>query len=520
MKRLLALGALSLLALASIVLAQTSGQAMLRTPAGDHPITYVAQSGQTYVSASEVVSGLGGTIAPDSNGYKLTIGSTLAAFGPDSRYGVVRDDLIEMPVPPISIEGKPFVPWQFFEGLLARSASMDVSWDAATHVLEVKPQQHDAVTVQVSVANVQGISKIVVTLSAAAEYGIVKAESAYTIRFRSPIRPPFAEQSYEDPNIAKLSFAGNDLHIQLTAPDVVGDAYQLENPTRIVLDLRKAAAPVPGALPQTPAPRVLQDAPGIHTIVIDPGHGGKEVGAIGPSGLIEKDVTLEVARKLADALAKKTGARVVLTREDDSVVSLDQRTAIANQYKADLFLSVHMNAAVVKDAKGSETYFLSLEGSDELAKKAADVENAAAASDASSDLKLILWDLAQQTYLDESSRFAQAIQEEMNAATGVANRGVKQAPFKVLVGATMPAALVEVGFITNPAEETKLRTDEFQNTMVDALTRAVLRYKTDYETRIGVIRPAAAPAAATTTAPNAPNSAAATTAQPPRTGTE
>jgi len=153
---------------------------------------------------------------------------------------------------------------------------------------------------------------------------------------------------------------------------------------------------------------------------------------------------------------------------------------------------VHMNAAVVKGARGSETYFLSLDASDELAKKAAEVENASAklaANPSSSDLKLILWDLAQQEYLQESSRFATDVQEEMNAIAGIQNRGVKQAPFKVLVGATMPAALVEVAFITNPDEEAKLRSDDFQKMVVDAITTAVERYKNDYETRIGVIRP-------------------------------
>jgi N-acetylmuramoyl-L-alanine amidase len=248
------------------------------------------------------------------------------------------------------------------------------------------------------------------------------------------------------------------------------------------------------------------EAPGIRTIVIDPGHGGKDVGAIGPGGTSEKDLTLAVCHKLASVLGAKTGARIVLTREDDSVVSLDQRTAIANQYKADLFLSVHMNAAVVKGARGSETYFLSADASDEIAKKAAESENASvsAAAAPSSDLKLILWDLAQQSYLQESSRFATDIQEEMNAIAGIQNRGVKQAPFKVLVGATMPAALVEVAFISNPEEEAKLKDDAFVTTVVDAIARAVVKYKTDYETRIGVIKPPApapaAPAATTTTA--------------------
>jgi N-acetylmuramoyl-L-alanine amidase len=503
MKRLLSLGSLLVLAVASFVFAQTSGQGTLRTPTGDHPFTYVQQSGQVYVNATEVTAGLGGTIAPDANGFKVTVGNATAAFGPDSRYGVVREDLIEMPVPPIAVEGRPYVPWQFFQGFLGKASSLDVAWDANARALVVRPLQRDAVGVQVSVANVQGISKIVITLSGPAEYSIVKEPQAYIVRFRSPVRAPFGEQSYEDPHIARVAFAGSDLRIVLTAPDVAGDAYQLENPPRIVLDFRKGTATAPGAPVLTP-PAAPQELPGIRTIVIDPGHGGREVGAVGPNGLMEKDVTLAISRKLASALASKVGARVVLTRHDDSVVSLDQRTALANQYKADLFLSVHMNAAPVKGAKGSETYFLSLEASDELARRAAESENAASAATttASSDLNLILWDLAQQAYLDESSRFAQTIQEEMNAATAVANRGVKQAPFKVLVGATMPAALVEVGFISNPEEEAKLQSEEFQNLMVETLTKAVQRYKTEYETRIGIIRPA--PPATTTTAPGTP----------------
>lgn len=511
MKRLLLPGAVLLLvlAVASIVLAQvqapSSGPARLKTPTGEHPITYVAQSGQVYVAVAEVVAGLGGRLESDASGYRVTVGNSVAAFGPDSRYGVIRDDLIEMPVPPIVIEERPFVPWQFFHGFLSRSAGMEVVWDGAAHLLIVRPQQRDAVGVQVSVANVQGITKMVVTLSAAAEYSIVKQPSAYAIRFRTPLHVPFTEQTYEDANVSKISFVGPELRVQLTGADVVGDAYELENPVRIVLDLRKGAAPSPDEATPRPGPGRPQKLPGIRTIVVDPGHGGKEVGAVGPGGLMEKDVTLQLCRRLASALAAKVGARVILTREDDRVVSLDQRTALANEYEADLFLSVHLNAAAGKDARGSETYFLSLEASDELAQRAAELENASS-PDSESDLKLILWDLAQQAYLDESSRFAQTIQEELNTATSTANRGVKQAPFKVLLGATMPAALVEVAFISNAEEEARLQSEAFQNTIVDAITRAVQRYKSEYEVRIGVVKPPAPPA--TTTQP-------ATTTRPP-----
>ncbi|MCU1350723.1 MAG: putative N-acetylmuramoyl-L-alanine amidase [Acidobacteria bacterium] len=534
MKRFVALVVLVVLAVASIVAAQTPApppppapapaapQGTIKTATASLPLTFRQQNGQTYFAADDIVAAAGGTLTRDANGFKATLGATTAAFGTDSRFGVVRDELIEMPAPPLIVDGKPFATIQFFQGFLGKAADLDVAWDAAARVLQIRPQQQNAAALQVSVANIQGISKIVLTVTTPVDYSIVREPGAYTIHFKTPVRAPFAEQTYEDPYVARAMATGNDLRIQLTAPDVVADAYKLTDPFRIVLDVRKAAAPPPpGTLPPA-LPGKPVEQPGIHTIVIDPGHGGKDVGASGTAGLLEKEATLTLCRKLAASLGNKVGARVILTREDDSVVSLDQRTAIANQYKADLFLSVHMNAAVVKGAHGSETYFLSQDASDELAKKAAATENTSLSSTvtpapASSDLKLILWDLAQQEYIKESDLFARSIQTEMNALAGVQGRGVKQAPFKVLVGATMPAALVEVAFISNPDEEAKLRQDTFQASVVDAITRAVQRYKTDYETRIGVIRPAPV-VSPTTTAPTT-TGAPTTTAVPAATTT-
>jgi N-acetylmuramoyl-L-alanine amidase len=503
MKRL-AFSALGLLALASLLLAQAPTPATLRLLSGDRPLSTIQQSGVTYFAADEIMAALGGSMTVESDGFKAALNNTVAAFGTDSRFAVVRDDLIEMPVVPIVVDGRPYVPWQFFQGFLARAAQFDVTWDLVARILQIKPAAQNVAAVQLSVANVQGISKVVITLSNPLDYSIAKEPGAYTIRFRGPIRPPYVEQAHDDPYVTKTSFIGNDLRIQLSGADVVGDAYRLENPFRVVVDLRKGEGPAPGG-PQPGIPTRPVDLPGIRTIVIDPGHGGKEVGAIGPGGLMEKDATLNLCRRLAAALESKLKTRVILTRSDDSVVALDQRTSIANQYKADLFLSVHMNAAIVKGAHGAETYFLSLEASDELAKRAAELENAAArgvaSQDPATDLKLILWDLAQQDYLNESSKLAQDIQEEMNRITGVQSRGVKQAPFRVLVGATMPAALVEGAFITNPEEEARINSESFQKTVVDALTTAVERYKLDYETRIGVVQPPAPATTTTTTAP-------------------
>src|SRR5687768_14048004 len=160
MKRLIVIPVFAILAVTSMVLAQSSNEATLRTPTGQRPITVVQQGGQTYVSAHELMEALGGTIESDNTGYKVSFNNAMAAFGPDSRFGVVRDDLIEMPVPPITVEGKPFVPWQFFNGFLIRAANQEARWDEATRTLVVQPRQQAAVDAQVSVANVQGISKI------------------------------------------------------------------------------------------------------------------------------------------------------------------------------------------------------------------------------------------------------------------------------------------------------------------------------------------------------------------------
>src|SRR5437588_7025874 len=160
MKRLLPI---TILAAASILLAQSPNQATLRTAAGDRTINAILQNGQTLFAADEVVTLLGGIMVHDAAGFRATINNTVAAFGPDSRFGVVKEDLIEMPVEPVVIDNRAYVPWQFFHGFLSRAGDQEVTWDPLTHVLSIRPAQHAVVAVQVSVANVQGTSKVVLT---------------------------------------------------------------------------------------------------------------------------------------------------------------------------------------------------------------------------------------------------------------------------------------------------------------------------------------------------------------------
>ena len=246
-----------------------------------------------------------------------------------------------------------------------------------------------------------------------------------------------------------------------------------------------AAAVPPVTLPATPPPpeawalRASREPGLVRTIVLDPGHGGSEEGAKGPTGLLEKDVVLDLARRLEGRL-RAAGYAVHLTRTSDTDVPLPERTAQANHQRADLFISLHANASASLEARGAETYYLSLNriaSSGGERPRSGHGELFDPAPDARDPLKMVLWDLAQSTSLEESAAFAEAVQNELNQALGLENRGVRQAPFRVLVGALMPAVLVEIGFISNAEEEEQLRQAAVLDRLAEALTRAVDGYR-------------------------------------------
>jgi N-acetylmuramoyl-L-alanine amidase len=228
------------------------------------------------------------------------------------------------------------------------------------------------------------------------------------------------------------------------------------------------------------------------TVVIDPGHGGEDHGARARGGLEEKGLVLDVARRLAARLRRR-GLAVLLTRERDEFVSLERRTALANDARGDLFVSIHANAAKSRGPRGSETFFAALDASDEAAGEVAARENRAftrgapaAASEAGDALLAILGDLIATEHLADSSEFARLVQTALARANGMPSRGVKQAPFVVLLGVQMPAALVEIGFLTNPADEQALLGSEGREGLVEALEEAVLGFGRRYDARRGI----------------------------------
>jgi len=324
-------------------------------------------------------------------------------------------------------------------------------------------------------------TRVIVTLSKPVASSITTGAAKVEIVFASPVDLAPSESKLDDAILEGWQARGDRTLVLRTGPSYKGyESFELRNPTRIVLDLR-------GARPAKKEPAVAARKGGKSrpVIVLDPGHGGVEIGATGPAGTQEKDLALELARRLKSALERDAGATVVLTRDEDRMVPLDERAAIANHNRAELFLSVHLNAAKRRGAVGAETYFLSPNATDDEARTLAALENRASGvpetpqagrAEGERDLELILWDLAQNQYLAESGRLAESVQRELNALAGTKDRGVRQAPFRVLMGATMPAILVEVGFITNPDEETRLKDPAYVEKVVGAIVRAVREY--------------------------------------------
>lgn len=226
---------------------------------------------------------------------------------------------------------------------------------------------------------------------------------------------------------------------------------------------------------------ILREEPkGLSVVVLDPGHGGRSLGAQGSTGTLEKTLVLSVAEKLKTRLEEELDLKVVLTRTADYFVGLKERTAIANNNGAELFLSIHANATFRKEIEGFETYYLSFKSSDKKAVKYAEMENQALGVKGGADeealLEAILWDMAQTSFINESREVASIIQRSLVHDLRGSDRGVRQAPLAVLMGARMPAVLVEIGFISNPEQELRLNRESHQEEIARSLYRAIETY--------------------------------------------
>ncbi len=248
-----------------------------------------------------------------------------------------------------------------------------------------------------------------------------------------------------------------------------------------VVCLAAAGLPTSKSWPkESPSPNLFD------IVVIDAGHGGEDKGARSSAGLLEKDLVLDIANRVAESL-RMSGLSVVMTRKDDRFIALEERTSIANDARGDLFVSIHANATPDPKIRGIETFFLALDASDDSASAVATRENRSfgGRSRKPSDdaFMAMIGDLIVTEHMEESNEFARLAQAEL--AIGSAARGVKQAPFVVLEGVQMPSSLVEIGFLTNPQDEKLLSGSQGRDRIVAALVRATLEFGRRYDVRRG-----------------------------------
>jgi N-acetylmuramoyl-L-alanine amidase len=282
----------------------------------------------------------------------------------------------------------------------------------------------------------------------------------------------------------RLERAGADAVVRVLFDGAPGElrARTLADPDRLVLDFMRPAAPTEEEGRAASSP--------LRTMVLDAGHGGHDPGATGPTGLMEKELVLDVTRRVARLVSAELGIKVLLSRDGDHFVPLHDRTSFANRAQADVFVSIHANAHREVASQGVETYFLSSEATDNAARQVAALENSvvqlerATAGGRGDVVKTILWDLAQSQFQEESSRLAEIVQDSMTQSLKIPSRGVKQAGFYVLGGAAMPAVLIEIGFVTNPREERRLRETRYRDDISRAIAAGLAEYKRAWDQRL------------------------------------
>jgi N-acetylmuramoyl-L-alanine amidase len=261
-----------------------------------------------------------------------------------------------------------------------------------------------------------------------------------------------------------------------------------DNTTRVAIEVPVGAAP---AEPRAPAPEPtrppssesrlpgLEPRQALRTLVIDAGHGGEEIGVRGANGLEEKQLTLDVARRLRTLVERGLGVRVILTREDDRLVSIDQRAAAANNGKADLLVSLHANGALSDLPSGAEVFFDRLDREGEAVRRSAAAGSISlpVVSGGTRSIDVVPWDLAQAQHVEASAMLAQVVEDELRARVPMGQRARQQGPMRLLSAANMPAVLVEMAYLTNTAQEKAAAGDEFKNAVAQAVYNAIVRFR-------------------------------------------
>jgi len=410
------------------------------------------------------------TYSPSAQTYAVVYGDDIIQFALERRYILVNGALQEAPDTPVPSPGGVAASLPFLERALLAPMGYHLEPFDGGYQIVAGARYADPVAVLAAAADFDATTTLMLTLDRSVEVTVEEAEGGgVLVKFVDAAPRLDTAAPLRSSRVKRVTRFDRDLRIELASGIGLLSWHQLESPPRIIVELGKIRAK------PTPAPVEFLRREGPAPIVIDPGHGGDDHGAISGTGMREKDLVLAIARQLANALASR-GHTVRLTRSGDESRALTDRAAFANRLEATVFVSLHANASTAAAVNGAETYYMSLDDSatDAHAAATADLENRPVSDRGRrSALDLILWDLAQAAVLNESAELALAVQTRLNHQGGRPDRGVKQAPFVVLTGATMPAILVEVGFLSNPDEARQLQSPDHQRQLAEAIALGI-----------------------------------------------
>jgi N-acetylmuramoyl-L-alanine amidase len=406
--------------------------------------------------------------SPAADTYGVTYRDHTIQFAIGRKFVLVDGKLQEGPDAPAASPAGVAATVDFLEQTLLSPMGYHLEPEGDGYVILPGARFAKPMAVRPAAADFGATTTLVLTLGRAVEAEVESGPEGIIVSFADASPQLDHSMPFRSDRVVSLTSRGHDLLVRVQAGVGLINWHTLTAPDRVILELG-AVRPTP-----TPAPVQVVERTGPQPIVIDPGHGGSDTGATSTGGAVEKEIVLAIARRLSRALAAK-GHPVRLTRSGDESRALTDRTALANRMDAKVFISLHANASTVPSVQGAETYYMSLDESstDEHAAATARLENRSQGESRRSGIDLILWDLAQAEVLNESAELALSVQNQLNVSMGLKDRGVKQAPFVVLTGATMPAILVEVGFLSNPSEAAKLRGDEHQQQLAEAIARGI-----------------------------------------------
>jgi N-acetylmuramoyl-L-alanine amidase len=412
---------------------------------------------------------------------------------PDQSLASMGGRLISMPAPLVRQGRRWMVPIEFIGRALASIYDTRLDLRPASRLLVVGDLRVPHVTVQY--ADLAPGLRVTLDLTPRAATTITQDQTRLLVRVDADaldpsLAPPPAQNNLAttvravEPNTIEIDLGPRFASYRAATPTSVGASVQMS------VDLLPAAAESSSAAPAAPAPPAasadlpvfgVAPRPTIRTIVIDAGHGGDDNGVKGPGGTLEKNVVLEVAKRVKTVIETRLGVRVILTRDGDTSVTADARAAIANNNKADALISLHANGSLREATKGTEVYYFSLDrfGDEAHRQSVGEREVLPVYGGSPRDFSLVDWDLAQASHIEDSSAFAKLIEEKLRAGANLTITSVRKAEARPLAGANMPAVLIELGYLSNPDEEKRLRLPDFQSNVAQAISDAVIAFR-DY----------------------------------------